>query len=75
MDEPAIAQRCQDGRTVVVVRHVRVGNSTVPPLSNVHDLEVHVDADVTMSDHVTYSRQGLLHDSAADTQGVALFHA
>ena len=80
--QSATAQPRQDGGTLVFVSlpstfvgRVRVGTIDVLPLSAVRDLGVYVDADVTMSAHVTNNRHGLFCSTAADTKRAAFTDA
>ena len=59
----------------IPIGRVRVGTIDVLPLSAVRDLGVYVDADVTMSAHVTNNRHGLFCSTAADTKRAAFTDA
>ena len=51
---------------------VRIGNTSVLPVSAVRDLGIYIDADLTMSTHAClYNRWGLLRSTPADTKRAA----
>ena len=56
----------------IPVGPVRIGNTSVLPVSAVRDLGIYIDADLTMSTHAClYNRWGLLRSTPADTKRAA----